>query len=909
MKTTITIIVFLLYFVGTAQQAVKRIGFSQCTQDEWRASMDNEMRLEAQLHPTIQIDIRNAFGSIDRQIDDINQYVNEQVDLIIVSPFKSKPVTPAIENAIDAGIPVLVVDRMSNSDKFTAYIGGDNYEVGKIAARYVAADANKKTATIIEIKGDDASSPANDRNKGFRDELKNYRNISIIGEVQGNWGRYLLKDALHKLLDSLTTPPDYIFAHNDVMAHSAWEVAKTYGIEKQIKFIGVDGLNSSGGGIDMVKEGTLKATILYPTGGNEAIDLALKILNGTPVPKYNTLQTTVIDAVNADILKNQFDKIAQHQEDISQQIKIIEEKTQITLSQSETLRLLIILLIATALLTAYSIYSVFSSRRKNKLLEKNNAEIKKQRNQIEQIAENLKDSNAARDNFFTGLSHEFKTPITLILSSVESLAEQMKNTKSKLFHEVDLVYNNANRLLRLINQLLDFRKMEDRKFVLRASNTNLSDFSKKILKDFDREAKRLGVIIHFESVDDSLEAYIDRNLMDKVYFNLLSNALKFTPKGGKISIAINRTNDNKRIQIIFSDTGIGIPKKDLNGVFKPFFKGSNNNRKSSGVGLLLSKQFVELHRGKIKVESSENGTTFTIQLFSGSSHLDDDEVIVEGDIVEETIIDFSKEIEEVEIFSEASSSKQKEKLLIIEDNSELITFLSNKLSTTYQTVVSDGTDAIDKAFELIPDIILCDVNLPDKDGFELCSIFKNDLRTSHIPVVLLTALGTKNAYLKGLESGADLYLTKPFSFSILTQSLTTLLYNREILRTYFTKNIYKLDSSISYENSEIEFISKITGLIKDKIDDSTFGVEQLADTLEISRVQLYRKIKAVMGISISDYIQSIKLDHAKKLLETTDLSISDVAYSAGFSSPNYFSTSFKGKFGKTPKSFRLSFSN
>jgi len=909
MKNTITIIILLLCFVGKAQQDVKRIGFSQCTQDEWRSSMDNEMRLEAQLHPNIKLDIRNAFGSIDRQIDDINQYVNEQVDLIIVSPFKSKPVTPAIENAIDAGIPVLVVDRMSNSDKFTAYIGGDNYEVGKIAAKYIAADTNKKTATIIEIKGDDASSPANDRNKGFRDELKKYRNISIIGEVQGNWGRYLLKDALHKLLDSLTTPPDYIFAHNDVMAHSAWEVAKTYGIEKQIKFIGVDGLNSSGGGIEMVKEGTLKATILYPTGGNEAIDLALKILNGTPVPKYNTLQTTVIDAVNADILKNQFDKIAQHQEDISQQIKIIEEKTQITLSQSETLRLLIILLIATALLTAYSIYSVFSSRRKNKLLEKNNAEIKKQRNQIEQIAENLKDSNAARDNFFTGLSHEFKTPITLILSSVESLAEQMKNTKSKLFHEVDLVYNNANRLLRLINQLLDFRKMEDRKFVLRASNTNLSDFSKKILKDFDREAKRLGVIIHFESVDDSLEAYIDRNLMDKVYFNLLSNALKFTPKGGKISIAINRTNDNKRIQIIFSDTGIGIPKKDLNGVFKPFFKGSNNNRKSSGVGLLLSKQFVELHRGKIKVESSEDGTTFTIQLFSGSSHLDDDEVIVEGEIVEETIIDFSKEIEEVEIFSEASSSKQKEKLLIIEDNSELITFLSNKLSTTYQTVVSDGTDAIDKAFELIPDIILCDVNLPDKDGFELCSIFKNDLRTSHIPVVLLTALGTKNAYLKGLESGADLYLTKPFSFSILTQSLTTLLYNREILRTYFTKNIYKLDSSISYENSEIEFISKITGLIKDKIDDSTFGVEQLADTLEISRVQLYRKIKAVMGISISDYIQSIKLDHAKKLLETTDLSISDVAYSAGFSSPNYFSTSFKGKFGKTPKSFRLSFSN
>ena len=215
-----------------AQDNVKRIGFSQCIVDEWRSSMDNEMRLEAQLQPTIKLDIRNAFGSIDRQIDDINQFVKEQVDLIIVSPLKSKPVTPAIDNAIDAGIPVLVVDRMSISDKFTAYIGGDNYEVGKIEAQYIATDTNKKLATIIEIKGDNALSPAKDRNKGFRDEIKKFKNITIIGEVQGDWGRYFLKDELEKLLNALTQYPDYIFAHNDVMAHSAWEVAKNLGVEK-----------------------------------------------------------------------------------------------------------------------------------------------------------------------------------------------------------------------------------------------------------------------------------------------------------------------------------------------------------------------------------------------------------------------------------------------------------------------------------------------------------------------------------------------------------------------------------------------------------------------------------------------------------------------------------------------------
>ncbi|HMQ44634.1 MAG TPA: helix-turn-helix domain-containing protein, partial [Mariniflexile sp.] len=459
-------------------------------------------------------------------------------------------------------------------------------------------------------------------------------------------------------------------------------------------------------------------------------------------------------------------------------------------------------------------------------------------------------------------------------------------------------------LLRLINQLLDFRKVEDRKFVLRTSKTNLYQFSNVIFKDFEREAQKRNINFTISSNNEDLSIFLDRNLMDKVYFNLLSNAFKFTPNNGTISIDILDEVGSNFVKIHFKDSGIGIPKKEIDNVFQAFFQGSNNNKSSSGIGLHLSKEFVEMHKGTIEV-ISKHGTEFIVTLYKDNVHLNSDEIIYEPDIIDSEILSFNTEYEDDSFISQQPlNDGENYSILIIEDNPDLVKYLKGKLSSDYIAHVSDGTDAIEKALEIIPDIILCDVSLPGKSGFEICEILKKDLRTSHIPTIILTALNNKESYIKGLESGADLFLTKPFSFAILAQSIKTLIYNREKLRYYFVNNVHNIDASSNFGSMEQEFVSELNKIIKNNMDNSKFSVESLASDLNISRIQLYRKMKAIIGVNVSDYIQNIRLEKAKVLLQETQLTISEIAYATGFSSPNYFSTSFKAKFKKSPKDFR-----
>jgi ABC-type sugar transport system substrate-binding protein/AraC-like DNA-binding protein/nitrogen-specific signal transduction histidine kinase len=897
-------IVFVFFFsCSNKQEKTYKIGFSQTgINDEWRKSMNQAMKIQAAFYPEIELKILEGQDDIDDQIKDIEALIAENVDILIVSPVQAAPITPIVERAFKKGIQVLIVDRKINGENYTAYLGADNYQVGTNAANYLAS-LSTESKRIIEIKGLLGSSPASERSSGFNNIITNTPNLNIVKRIQGNWESYSIKDSLSRVLDT-NKNIDYIFAHNDRMALGAWEVLKEKGLEKSIKIVGVDGLNGPNGGIKHVQDQVFMATILYPTGGEEAIKLAVKILNGEKVAKRNILETTVIDSRNADILKNQFDKITQQQNDIEKQQDKIQLQEKIYFTQNNRLKILLGLLITSLLLAVYSIYSANSIRKKKRELEIRNNKITIQRNQIEKFAEEVKISNDVKVNFFTGLSHEFKTPITLILSSIESLSENNSIKDNKLIREVGLIYNNSKRLLRLINQLLDFRKIEDRKFVLKASETNLYEFSTRIFEDFKREAQKRNLDFSIKTNDENLKIFIDRNLMDKVYFNLLSNAFKFTPDNGSIHINIVNEANSNFVKIHFKDSGIGIPKKDLQNIFQAFFQASNNNKASSGIGLHLSKEFVEMHKGTIDV-SSKHGTEFILTLYKGNAHLSLDEIIYEPDLVDNSVLNFNSDFEENE-FVEVGVEDDKERysILIIEDNSDLIKYLRNKLIGEYDVHLSDGSDGIEKAFEIVPDIIICDINLSDKTGFEICEILKKDLRASHIPVIMLTALNNKESYIKGLESGADLYLTKPFSFAVLNQSVKTLIYNREKLRYYFINNIHKINTDQSFGSIEQDFLSKINQIISDNLDNSKFSVENLASALNISRVQLYRKTKAILGVSISDYIQNIRLDKAKTLLQETQLTISEIAYATGFSSPNYFSTSFKNKFGNSPKEYR-----
>jgi signal transduction histidine kinase/DNA-binding response OmpR family regulator len=882
-----------------------KVGFSQAmTTDDWRKQMNISIKVEASLRPEVDLTIKDADNNVQNQIEDIEKFIADKVDVIIVSPIQSKPLTAVVEKSIKAGIPVLVVDRKIDGENYSAYLGADNIEIGRIAARYIISNS-KGSGKIIEITGANGSSPAYERSLGFNQIIAKNNRFEINGTIHGDWEKESVKVPLKTILEQ-NSDIEYIFAHNDRMALSAWETAKTLGLEKKIKFLGVDGLNTVNGGIELVKSDVLDGTILYPTGGNEALKLALKMYNKEPISKNNILNTIVIDQNNAEIIENQMDKVDQQQAVIESQQRAIKVQEGEYASQNNLVRLLSFFLMIILSLTIYSIYSTISISRKKKQLENINQTVIDQNHEIQEMAKIAEKSNEAKLNFFTGLSHEFKTPITLIMSYVESLIENEKIKGTALIDEVKLIHKNSNRLLRLINQLLDFRKIEEQKFTLRASNTKIYDFTNEVMTNFKGEASRRNINFQLICKNKNMELFIDRGLMDKVYFNLLSNAFKFTPDNGKITISISENQDNT-IKISFKDSGIGIPENELSNVFNPFFRASNNNKNSSGIGLHLSKEFVLLHHGTIELKSKQ-GSEFIITLLKGSSHLQPSEIIHKAENLNVTPNLITDYLDIEPDFSQLNVSSQLEKhsLLIIEDNIDLVTFLKAKLSNEYVINISDGSDAIERAMEIVPDIIICDINLADKDGYEISKELKKDLRTSHIPIIILTAQSNKESVLKGLQSGVDQYLTKPFSLSILKQSISSLLFNREKLRYYYTNNIYRIEPESKFGNQEQSFITKMNDIIKFNVENPKFSVEDLADKLSVSRVQLYRKVKAIIGINISDHINNVKLEKAAELLKSNEMNISEIAYSLGFSSPNYFSTAFKNKFGISPKEYKSS---
>lgn len=880
------------------------IGFSQAmTTDNWRKEMNRSMRIETSLHPELDLKVLDAGGNIAKQIEDIDILIKQKVDVLIVSPIQSAPITPIIEKAMNAGIPTIVIDRKIEGSNYTAYVGANNVEVGGNAAKYILSHAGQREKNIIEIKGLAGSSPAYERSQGFRNIIDDQKNLKVIGTVQGDWEKPSVRNGLRKILDS-TSNVDYIFAHNDRMAQGALEVVRETGIDDDIIFVGVDGLYGPNGGIQLVKDEILSATILYPTGGSEAIRLAQNLLQNGVVEKNNILKTVVIDSVNVDIMQNQFNKLNQQQTDIEEQQAIIREQITSYNTQNSLIQLMVFLLFLLLVLALYSIYLLIRVKRGKRKLELINKKIVVQRNQIEIFAKQLKETNETKINFFTALSHEFKTPLTLITSSVESLTKAKDQSLDNFNYETRLIMNNSRRLLRLINELLDFRKLETGSFVIKPSRTNIHQFLQVILDDFKTEGAINSIDLQLKCTNKDLELYIDRNMMDKVFFNLLSNAFKFTPKNGKISIRIEDNPGLQNVEIYVKDSGIGIPSGEQERIFNPFFQATNNFKPGSGMGLYLSRQFVELHKGTVSLRS-KRGTEFCISLRKGAEHLKDISLAQDVPLRKESLENHVTDTAPVEaVMNDLPVHSDNElNILLIEDNLDLATLLQKNFHKEYNLLHSNGTDAMEKALDIIPDAIICDLNLPDKSGFEICKELKNDLRTSHIPVIILTALDDQESRIRALQSGTDFYITKPFSFEVLKQSVVSVMYNREKLRYYYTNKINEIKDD-KLNTSEQEFLNQLNDAIDKNLQDQNFSVEELSNIFHISRVQLYRKVKALLGLTVNEYISSQRMAKGRALLEETNLNVSEIAYSVGYSSPGYFSTSFKNRYGLTPKKFR-----
>lgn len=888
------------------------VGFSQCTGgDAWRRQMLVAMKGELAFHPDIKLEYKDAENSNIQQVKDIQDFIDQKVDLLIVSPNEAEPITPVVERAFQKGIPVIIVDRRTNSSMYSAYVGADNYAIGKLAGSYVAEFLNGK-GNILEVWGRRGSSPAIDRHRGFIETLSSYPEIKIIGEINGQWELDTAKSELKKEFDSLE-PFDLVFAHNDVMAYAAHVVCRQLAPNNKISFVGIDGLPGQGAGIQFVDDKILDATFLYPTGGEEAIRIASQILHGQHFEKENILHSTVIDAKNVRVMKLQSDKILTQQKDIVRQQEKINEQINTYYSQ----RILIyILLVSLILMIIGGSIAVMSSREKNeanKRLEQKSKEILEQKNMIAAMAEKAELATQEKLSFFTNISHEFKTPLTLIMGPIDELLSKGSDMRSGSKENLNLIKKNAVRLLRLVNQLMDFRKIEDKKMMVRASEMDIIKFIEEVMTAFEKIAVKRKIDFRLVSDLPQLSVWLDPDMLDKVIFNLLSNAFKFTNDKGRIHITVSIDGADKNVLILVEDNGIGMSEDYLKHAFDRFYTGENVS--GTGIGLSLSKEFIELHHGQLVLTSEKGkGTRFYITLPLGKAHFEDYQVVsdklswsrkTEYDILVEDQNFIEPPV--AAALEETFVSQKEHTLLLIDDNAELRNFVKGRLQQYYNIVeAADGVTGLHLAYEVVPDVIICDVMLPGKDGFEISKTLKADLRTSHIPVVILTAKGSIEQKIAGVQTGADEYITKPFVFEYLHERIKSLIKNREALKEHYSHDLNIEPVSSLPGGLDKKFINDFQALVERNIGNADFNVNEIGRELGMSRVQVYRKVKALLGYSVNDYIVNVRLKKAKHLLMHSDKSISEIAGDVGFSSSTYFSTTFKAKFHVSPKEFKAS---
>ncbi|MGE5811478.1 MAG: response regulator, partial [Ignavibacteria bacterium] len=529
----------------------------------------------------------------------------------------------------------------------------------------------------------------------------------------------------------------------------------------------------------------------------------------------------------------------------------------------------------------------------------------------------LKELDELKSGFFANISHEFRTPLTLILGPAEQLeqSETDNNKKEKL----QTIKSSANRLLRLINQILDLSKLEKGKTKLHCEESDLVLFLKGIAASFSSIAERKKICLQVLNETPEIQTYFDKDIFEKIFYNLLSNAFKFTPQGGSIEVKISRPDlDPGRISLInycnisIKDSGIGISEEDLPKVFNKFFIVENISgftEQGSGIGLALVKELVELHKGNISVESKINeGSTFTVSIPTGKDFVLDDEirnVTTESIIPKNRIKEF---LDEERALVENEYDQVVDKgvddsliALVVEDNSELRKYIASILQTDYKVLeASTGKEGCIKAAESIPDIIVSDIMMPEMDGYSLCKKLKTDERTSHIPIILLTARAGDEDKLNGLETGADDYLTKPFSSKELSLRVKNLIEIRQTLRKKFSSSLVIKPKEIATGSVDKTFLEKAMKTVEKNISNDKFSVEDFSSEMNLSHSQLHRKLKALVNQSAIQFIRSIRMQRALELLQSDSGNIAEIAWQVGFGDPSYFTKTFSKHFGYLP---------
>lgn len=711
------VILLLLVFVSCSDRRTV-IGVSQCSDDLWRQKVNREIKIGQYQYKNVDVVFASADNNGQRQARQIDSLVKAKVDLLVVAPSDVKTVAPAIERAYRAGIPVILYDRMIESTHYTAYIGTDNVAIGREVADYLAHQLQGR-GTVVEITGERGSTPVADRHRGFMQGMKAFPQIQVV-TLEGDWNLAGAKKLMRQYMDA-GKPVDAVFGHNDAEAWGAQQAAKEKNREKQMLFVGIDGLPGENQGVDLVAKGVMTASYIYPTKGEAIVPLAMNILQGKPYKRMNYFQSALVTAENAKLIDMQYKEIEDQTADLNTIYSSINEYMKMYRWQ----KIISILAVAVVVLLLIMIFY----RRK----------VRREKEKLNEQRKQMADDKIA---FFTNVSHQLRTPLTLVSGPLNRLMQADNYTEEQKML-LQVVLRNVGQLENLTADVLNFKEQVD--------------------------------AMNQASADEACEKELSQHVL-----------------------------------------------------------------RDSRHQMLLQQDVEELST-----------------------------------------------------------------ILIVDDNEDIRSYLRVLLAGQYYVIeASDGQNGLRLAKESVPDLIVSDVMMPVMDGLTFCSKIKEDEVTSHIPVILLTARSEESQRIEGYEHGADAYITKPFSDHLLLVRISNLLQARRQRKNDEAKQMLSAEDIQTDEPGERMFLERFKKAAKSHIGDANLRMDDLGSELSLSKVQMYRKVKALTGKTPAEVLREMRMQKAYSLLKQTDKTISEVAAEVGFAIPGYFSACFKKQFGINPTELR-----
>ena len=869
------------------------IGVSQCATDDWRLNMNNEITREAALYRDLEIEvlIENSEGKVGVQAKQIKGFLDTGVDLLIVSPGDSERLAPIIGQVYDANIPVVIIDRKINSDQFTAYVGANNFEIGKEIGEYTARYLNDK-GNILEVTGELVSSPFSERSNGFKSIINMPQRELSLSSIEID----SLLDKAHAQKDSITAlldKADFIFAHSDPIAFEIKELLNQYDLP-QPPMVGIDGLLGENNGIEMILDGTLEATYLYPTGGDKAVQLAITILNKEKHQKYTYLNSLQIDKTNVVGIKNRFLELKDLQKKIDLQREVTHDLDFLVKRQKSFLVLLLIALILLVVIVGLIIGTLRRKNKtnllldnKNKIIKAKNDKISDQKNNLTKMVKVAEEAIEMKLRFLSTISHELRNSVNLINLSIDNIDGVLGSNPLQRDIPLQSIKKSAGRLKMLSDEILNLKRFDSKSFKPIPATTNLSALVERVLSIIAVQAQEKEIKL-VTNLKEGIIFDFDPSMIEKVVFNLVANAIKFTSKNGSINVKLYERSSNVYLKV--RDNGVGMNPEEVSKIFDPYYTAAQNRDANSGFGygLAICKELVQLHGGKITVDSAKNlGSSFLVK------------------VPKEQAKPVIKEVQRIAPEENYLNLKSRYKILLVEDNVELSNLLCSILDKEFEVFLAyNGKEGLQATLKHVPDIIISDVLMPEMDGVAFCQKIKENPRTSHIPFVLLTAIATEDSKIDGFDIGADDYLIKPVSAKILISRIENLIKTRVNIINGLSKD-YNLLREINTKKTEDRvFIERLLDIVQENIANEHLSVAQISGQMNMSYSVLYRKLKSISNFKLVEIIKKQRLHFAAKQLILTDAKVNEVAYASGFSDVKYFRRCFKEEFDDFPSGFR-----